>query len=281
MADYSNSQKNNRSSYPTNAIDAQDADRLEPVVSPKQLRDRFLLGVKMTTDILDPETKRYQVITDELLKDFITRAVNEVEADTGVDIFPVQRSENAPFDRQTFQQWGYMRLEHSPILSIDRFSIRPTNGPAIYDIPLQWISTANFNKGQVNFVPLLPATAGNYSTSPAGVGGGAAFLQILSGFSWMPVFWDVQYTTGFYDGAVPRIINEMIGIYAAKEILSMLAASNTTNSRSLGLDGMSQSSSSPGPQRYMQRVKELAEKGEKLRKKVRSFYGRSWVMTNI
>lgn len=281
MADYSKSRKGSRSSTPANAIDAQDLNRIEPIVTPEQLRERFLWGIRLSSDVIDPVTRRAQVITDPMLKDVILRAIADVEADTGVDIFPVQRAENVPFDRNTFQQWGYIRLEHSPVLTVDAIAIKPGNDQAIYEVPLEWVSTANYHIGQLNFVPIMPSNSNDYSLSPAGNGGGAVFLQLLGGMHFIPVFWEVQYTSGFYDGAVPRIANELIGIYAARKVLSMLAATIVSTSVSLGLDGMSQSRSGPGPNRFAVRMKELEDDRKRLVGKFRAFYGKKFVMTNI
>ena len=281
MADFTNSKKGSRAVYPDRAVDAQAYTRLEPLLSVDELRNRVLFGIPLVSDIADPITKKRQVMGDDLLLDIIVGAVNQLEVESGIDLLPVQRTEPHPFDRNTFQQYGYIKTEHAPITSVEYIQVKPADQLALYTVPLDWLSTSNFNKGQLNIIPILPANSNNYSLTPAGQGAGAAFLAIMNMNAWIPVFWEIKYTTGFPDGAVPRIVNEILGCIAGKEVLSILAATNTVSSRSLGLDGMSQSVSSAGPQRYDTRINSLEEKRLRLMGKLRALYSRKFYLSNI
>jgi hypothetical protein len=281
MADYSDSAKGNRAVYPDRAVDAQTYTRLEPLLSPSELRNRVLFGIPLVSDIMDPITKKRQVMGDDLLRDLIVGAVNQLEADSGINLLPVQRMEGQPFDRNTFQQWGYLKTRHAPILSVDKIQVKPNDGLGLYTLPLEWLSSANFINGQINIIPIMPVGSSNFSLTPSGQGAGAAFLALLNQMAWIPQFWEVTYTTGFPDGAVPRIVNELVGCYAAKEVLSMLAATSTTSSRSLGMDGLSQSVSTPGPQRYDTRIQSLEEKRLRLLGKLRALYGKKFIVGTI
>ena len=72
---------------------------------------------------------------------------------------------------------------------------------------------------------------------------------------------------------MPRVINEIIGINAALEILSLLQATNKSQSYSLSVDGLSQSSTTPGPQVYQARIDFLLKKKDGLVKKIKNTYG--------
>ena len=73
---------------------------------------------------------------------------------------------------------------------------------------------------------------------------------------------------------VPRVINEYIGCVAAVEVLSQLALTYArANSHSLGIDGLSQSVSTPGPQIFKVRMDELEEKKKAIMKKVKAIFG--------
>jgi hypothetical protein len=284
MADYSKSKRATTSTFPDRATDAQETLRLEPLLTPTHLRNRVLFGISLSSPVVDPATRRPQQMSDDMLQDHIDSAIAELEADSGLDVTPVQRAEPHPFDRNTFQQFGYLRLEHAPVLSVEAISIKPGNGESVYNIPLEWVSSANFNKGIINFVPVMStyASPSGYGLPTNSAGGtGALFLQMIGSLTWMPVFWEVTYTTGFADGVVPRLVNELIGCYAGQEILGLLAATNTNTSRSANIDGMGQSIGSAGPERYNTRIQQLEEKRKRMLGKLRALYGKKFILSNI
>jgi hypothetical protein len=280
MADYTDSKPQNRATFPVTAIATHEFQRLEPLITPKQIRERVLFGIQLMSDVADPITRKKIQMSDDHLKDFILGAVAKLEIDSGMDIAQVQHRENQAFDRNTFQQWGYIRTNVSPITSLDSITIKPADNLGLYQLPLEWISSAGFHIGKINIVPVAPiGSVQSYSSS--GQGTGAAFLAILGQFSFIPSFWEIIYTTGWSDSAVPRIVNELLGCYAGQEILSLLAATNTTSSSSLSHDGLSQSRSSPGPQRYDVRIKNMEETRVRLLKKLKSLYGRSFILGTL
>ncbi len=280
MADYSNSKFPERSNFPENAVDAEESKRYEPILTPKLLKSRFLFGIELISKKPNPITKKYDVMTDDDLQDRILGAISDVELELSIDVTPVKRDESHPFDRNLLQQYGYMRTQHKPVLSVDKLAVRPGNNVDIYIVPNEWISGANFTKGQINIVPLIPAQSQSFVNASMG-SGGAVFLQVMSGYGWVPTFWVLSYTSGFADGKVPRVINDLIGCYAAIETLSLMATLNTTNSHSLGMDGMNQSVSTAGPSIYDARIKLLEGKKKVLTGKIKTLFGLKWVMTNI
>ena len=108
------------------------------------------------------------------------------------------------------------------------------------------------------------------------------FLNILGQKPWVPAFWGIEYTTGFQNGQVPVIVNDLIGTIAAQRVLSMLAATYArSNSTSLSIDGMSQSISTPGPQVFKVRLDELAEQRKLLTNKVKKLFQQKFIVGNI
>lgn len=283
MSDFSNDKFNTRSTFPENAIDAQGWSRVEPLLTPQQLRSRLLKGIPLMSALVNPITKKADVWGDEDLKDHINRAVADLESDTNnqIDIFPVKRSERHQFDRNLLNAWGHFKLEHVPITSVSKLSIASGQDIDIYTLPNAWIDNAFFNKGLIYFTPLLPSSTVALNNSVANTAGAAAFLQYIMQMGWSPAMWKIEYTTGFTDGMLPRIVNELIGCYAAIEVLSLLAATNRSNTHSLGMDGMSQSVSTPGPQVYDVRIGYLDDRRKKMLGKLKALYGRKFVMSNI
>jgi hypothetical protein len=272
MADYTNSRKGAGSSYPENAIETA-RQQVEPLITVDLLKSRHLFGVPLVSAQKDPLTGKSQVMTDDMLADIIEGAVAQAEIELKIDIFPVKRQEKQPFDINLYNAFGYFQLQHRPATSVDKLSVTPSNGLDVYVVPNEWVEGAYLHRGQINIVPLTVAfVQGTYI--PQQSSGGAAFLQILGNRAWIPAWWQVEYTSGFPDGMVPRIINDYIGTQAAHEILSMLALTYArANSHSLGIDGLSQSVSTPGPQIFKVRMDELEEKRKRLEKKIKAIFG--------
>ena len=195
----------------------------------------------------------------------------------------MQFEDELPFDRVFLEQYHYIRTKQKPILSVDHLAIRPQNNQAaadIYVIPRQWISFTGFNKGQINVVPLV--TADNQVFPQAVTSNGALFLlAYVSQLPWVPSYWQIRYTAGFREGAIPRALNELIGIQAALDILSDVGQSNRVQSYSLSQDGSSQSQSTPGPNVYKQRIDELEKKRARLLNRFKSIYGTKLALGTI
>ena len=85
---------------------------------------------------------------------------------------------------------------------------------------------------------------------------GIAFLSVMDGLNWVPAYWQINYTAGLSnrEGSVPAIVNELIGCIAAIAILSEIAPLFFFTSQSQSQDGISQSSSGPGPRIYELRI---------------------------
>lgn len=274
MADYSNSKKTLGSVFPEGAVDAQEWSRVEGLLTPELLVSRFLFGVPLYAPNINPVTKKRDEITPDMLQDAILNAIANLEIEMGINIFPVQHEEKQPFDYNFWRTYGYTRVRHRPISSLDSFCFSAANNDNLYEINKEWVEAANFHKGQINLIPLVPAAGVNFIPSSSGNGtSGAAYLTFMNGFGWIPAFVKIRYTAGFPGGQIPRVMNQLIGINAAMDILADLAATYKASSYSLSLDGGSQSVSGPGPQIYNEKMKYLAGKKDGLVKKIKNMYG--------
>ena len=264
--------------WPPGAIDS-DFVRTEPLLTPELLVQRHLFGIPLVSNIIDPITGLPQRITPEMLRDIIAGAVCDAELDAHIDIMPVLRQEKSAFDRAEFARFGYFKMRHRPIQSIDKLSFTPSSEIDIFVIPTSWISTAQLYRGRIQIIPLIPATAASSSgytgaILPPGQGGAGLFLGLIAAHHWIPDFMQTIYTTGFPDGMVPRPINDLVGSIAAMKVLSLLAATHArSTSHSLGIDGMSQSISGPGPSLYNERIALLDADRQKIAKKIRKTFG--------
>jgi hypothetical protein len=135
----------------------------------------------------------------------------------------------------------------------------------------------------VNVVPLTAVTAsGGALLSGGGGTRGGAYLHMLRYTNWIPAWWKITYTAGFVDFLVPPILNKLIGIEAAITLCGRIAQSYAgSTSHSLSLDGISQSVSTPGGQRYVERMQQLEEKKKGLVGKVKALFGTKFTIDNV
>lgn len=252
---------------------------LEPLLDPSLLKMRHLFGIPLVSFAVDPMTGKRQVFTDAIIEDAIKRAVAVVETETHLNLMPKTFRKKFPFDRQAYASLGYLMLPDRPVISLLKFAVTASNGSDLYVVPPDWIETSYIATGQINIVPMTIAfmTSGFMAptnSSGGGNAGGSAFLSILGQNPWIPAYWQCDYMCGFPDGKLPVIINELVGITAAIDVLGLLATTNARNSsHSVGMDGISQSISTPGPQLYDTRITMLQEQKAMLVGKVRSMYG--------
>jgi len=270
--------------YPVHAKNTSGAlKRVEPLLTPKQLRDRFLKGIYLTFPNGD-------TFSEDDFKDQINMAINEAELLLKIALSPVQVQEKLDFDQSKYKAFISLKTSSAPIFSLDQLAIVSTNGQILFEIPPEWIEAANFNRSEINVIPLL-ASFGTTSVAGSPIvgsqpGNGVAFFALWNAYGLIsnaPAYWQVVYKHGISstDGTVPVSVNELIGTIAAINMLSMLALLYINMSVSLSQDGISQSSSGPGPRIYALRIEELEKRRDQLATQISALYGRRFFITHI
>lgn len=249
--------------------------RCEPLLAADKFRNQFLKGINLTMPNGDTYTK-----TD--LDDKLNWAMNEAELYLGLTITREAFQHKVPFDYALYKAYIHVRSEKGPIISLEQLAIVSADNNAIFVIPPTWIETTNFAKKLINVIPLLAAYGVNQVSGAVG-NAGIAFLTVMDGLSWVPAYWQIQYTAGLStaEGQVPVPVNELIGAIAAISILSEIAVTNRYNSQSQSQDGISQSSSGPGPNIYARRIEELEKKRDMLVKKLKGIFSNKFLIDNI
>jgi hypothetical protein len=259
--------------YPVGAEDSSEVlKRIEPILSPEKLINRYLKGINLS-----------QYSNDDL-KDIIVIAADKTELLIGTTITPVRRKEKHPFDRSLYRSFIHLMANFGPILQVDKMCIRSSNDKNIFEIPADWIDAARLYQKQINVIPLTVVGAtGITQGQPTGAAGLAFIAAMNGGIDWVPSYWEIEYTTGVCnkEGQVPSIINELIGAIAAINILGSLGAQNKNTSVSISHDGISQSSSNPGPNLYQTRIAELMAERDLMVKKIKGVFYNKRFVTNI
>ncbi len=273
MADYTLTKPALGGVYPPGTKQAVFSD-VEPVITAEQLRRRFLFGIPLVSPYTDPVTKKPAQMSPDDLTDTIMRAVALAEVNSFF-IFPRQFSERHPWDRNLFLNMGYLKLEKRPCSSIEKLEVRPATGQTVFVVPLEWIETGYLAKGQINIVPINIATlTGGQAIASGGAGNGSFFLSTMASFGVLPAYWYAEYTCGFPEAKVPRIVNEAIGQQAAILVLQQLQAARAiTNSQSVSIDGMSQSTSGQAGQTYAAAIELLEKQLVATMKKIKTMFG--------
>lgn len=284
MADYTNSKPFMGALHVPGTISTQRPD-LEPLLTPEKLKSLYLWGIQLFSGMKDPDTGIALEMDEEQLRDRIDNAITTAEAETKLVIAPHQIQERLPFDYNEYKSWGYMRVSQRPLASVEKLAVVPSNGMQIFDAPIEWIDQGQYKHGQVNLVPLTYALQGGQTSSAfySTYNGVNSLMAIVgAGHSWIPSYWEITYTIGFPDGKIPKMVNQLIGVIAAMDVLSSVATTKANaQSSSLSIDNMSQSISGPGQDIYRTRMGDLKEQRELLIAKVRSAFKSKYNFDNI
>jgi len=265
--------------YPVHSVNTSGLlKRVEAVLTPSQLRSRFLKG-------LEPIFRQFGIeFTDAELKDRINLAINELELQLKTVIFPEPFANKLAFEISSWQSWNYLRSENRPIQTITSLSIVGSDGISIYKVPAAWIEMANAHMGQINLIPLLSAYQGVVSSAGGTTTGGLAFLaSVRGGLGFVPAYWLVEGIYGISKqvGQVPIVINTLIGIFATIDILSGAGTLNLYNSVSLSQDGISQGRSNDGTRIFIQRMQDLEMRKQTILKQVQQEFATKMFISNI
>lgn len=280
MADYTETKDGWGRVYPDGQVDTAWQD-CEPLITPEQVMALHLWGLPLISGVVNPWTGQPDQLKPEDLKALILEAVSLVELESSIRIFPKQIEERHPYDGPEMESFGYMRLRQAPATSVQELAVVSSDQVNVWNVPRAWIETGNLHQGQINLVPFAVA-AQSGTTVPVAGPSGLGLLPGLFRFAWVPALWRVRYTVGFPKAELPRVMNQLVGVVAAMEFLSMLAATYAkTSSSSLGIDGLSQSQSTPGPELFVPRLKDLGEKRKWLIKKLKHSMGLGILMANV
>ena len=277
MADLTTfSKKYGTAMYPVSAIETSGLmQRCEPLITPEQLKSRFLKGIPLFFSNGD-------TFSDDDIKDRIYLASNAAELSLKTTVTREQRQEKLSFKNEDYKAYIHLTAEQGPIVSIEQLSIVSADQNEIFAIPAQWIETSNFSKRIINVIPLLAAYGVNQIQGAVG-NAGIAFLAVLGGLNWVPAYWQIKYTSGVssVEGKIPTVVNEFIGCTAAIDMLSQIAATFIFTSQSQSQDGISQASSGLGPRIYQLRIEELSAKRDKLEKQLRGIFSNKFIVGNF
>lgn len=259
--------------YPVHALKTSGLfQRAEPLLTPEQFKTRFLKGIPLAFT-------NGATFSDDDLKDRIYLAANAVELDLKTTLTRELRQEKLPFKMEDYKAYIHLTAEQGPVVSIEQLAIVSADKNTIFEIPAEWIETSNFAKRIINVIPLLAAYGVNSVQGAVG-NAGIAFLTVIDGLNWVPAYWQIRYTSGISntEGKIPTNVNELIGCVAAIDLISEIATLFVYLSQAQSQDGISQSSSMPGPRLFELRIEELMLKRARLEKQLRTIFSNKFIL---
>lgn len=232
------------------------SNRYLPLPTPADLKKTVLFGIPLRSFLTGEE------VSDEALQRFIDESISEIEHTLDLYITPVTFRERHDYSRELqFWSWGYMKVDHGPILDMSKFQLTFNNGSGatgsfpLIDIPLEYIHI----QPQEQTVQLVPAQGVTVSGFVASIYSGMAYHALgAGGISAWPGAILVEYRAGFENGKVPALLVGLIENMAAMKMLSVMGPILFPhNGVSISIDGTSQSTSTLGPAFLQNRLKDL------------------------
>ena len=246
--------------------------RYLPIPTPANLKSTKLFGIPLVSAFTQ------ETMADDTINEFIVSAISEIEHVLDLYITPVKFHEKHDYLRDNFT-WNYnfMQLNHPNILSVEKLELSFTNSPesGFVEFPLEFVHV----QPQEGVIQIVPAVGTSLSGFLISVFSGVQFHALnSSGINNFPGGLRVTYTAGFALDRVPAALVELIKVKAALMTLSALGpVLFTNNSVSIGIDGVSQSTSNAGPQFLSTRIADLQKEEEKLTSAVKGYYNRSFL----
>jgi len=232
------------------------SNRYSPVPTPASLKQTVLFGIPLRSFLTGEE------VPDAALQSYIDQAISEIEHTLDLYITPVTFRERHDYNRELqFWSFGYVKVDHGPILDMSKFQLTFNNGSGaagsfpLIDIPLEYIHI----QPQEQTVQLVPAQGVTVSGFVASIYSGMAYHALgAGGISMWPGAILVEYRAGFEDGKVPALLVGLIENMAAIKMLSVMGPILFPhNSTSISIDGTSQSVGTLGPAFLQNRLKDL------------------------
>lgn len=259
--------------YPIGAYEEADPS-VASLISAAELKAEYIAGIPLYSQVIDQKTRLPIFrLTDDIAEKFIKKALLRIEQRTKLTLVERKFREKKPFDRAEWDTYGYMRLNNRPVTAIESMTVRLAGNQVLFMVPPDWIDPGNLRVGQINLLPMgVTNLPGGHEAVPIGPGG-APFLALHARDSWVPSWFEICYRAGFPGGQYPGVLNDAIGMEASIAILSLLGATRLTNSASLGIDGLSQSVGTMGPNVYQTRLEWLEGRLREICNGMRTEYG--------
>ena len=293
-----------RVTFPYWACEAKDKPgRFKPMIDAEGMRKRSLFGIPLKSSFTNEE------VTDEQIQSYIDEAISEIEHQLDITITPEEYCDRYDYNRELWHQsYAYIKLRHPNVLRVTAFQLTFTNGETeatytdpngntvytdgsptetdpgeqfgkannvIVDIPKEFLHV-NPQEGTVQLVPAFGRNLSGFIVSALT---GTQYWALANSLGNFPGAVRIKYEAGFEEGRIPAMIVGLVETVAAYRLLSVLGPILFPhNSVGISIDGVSQSTSTPGPAFLNQRLNELEKIKEQLMDTARGYYQRKFLV---
>lgn len=246
--------------------------RYLPIPTAASVKSTKLFGIPLVSAFTE------ETMADETITEFIAAAISEIEHTLDLYITPVKFKEQHDYKRHEFT-WNYnfLKLNHPNVLNVEKLELSFTNAPehGFVSFPMEHVHVMP-QEGTIQLVPAFGTSLSGFLLSAFS---GTQFHALRSvAINEFPGGVRVTYTAGFALDKVPAVLVELIKVKTALMTLSALGpVLFTQNSVSIGIDGVSQSTSNAGPQFLATRIGDLEKEEKKLTDAAKGYYQRSFI----
>lgn len=248
--------------------------RVGPVLDVEKFKSDYLFGIPLTSSLTN------ETVSDESLKRFIKKGIGDLEVSLRISVNPIRITDPFDFERADDLRFGTKQLTRWPVLKVERLfalwpgrndilaSVDPNQSQEV-DYPTSWVTMT----GDTGLIRIIPNSGSIVNADATFLASSSYRSVVLGGLKSWPNMWRVTYVAGFDMDKVPDIINDTIGVMAAIRFLSMMGpAIFPYASQSIGLDGMSQSVATAGPQWLAARIQDLEQERDRLVQLLKTHY---------
>lgn len=252
-------------------------DRFCELPSPADMRKRKLFGIPLCSSLTGEE------IADDTIQFYINAAISELEHMLDIYITPVKFREKHDYRRHEFTwNYNYLKVDHAPILEVTKVELSFSNDTQVdgfVQFPLEHVHTMP----QEGVLQLVPAFGTSLSGFLLSAFSGTQFHALrATGITNFPGGMRVEYTAGFAPDKIPYAVCEAIEAIAAVNLLSEMGpVLFPQNSTSIGIDGVSQSVSTMGPNFLNQRIKDLSDQRDRVIDTLKGYYQKRFLIGDI
>jgi hypothetical protein len=250
---------------PYNSTGGAGFTRSEALLTPSDLKERYLFGVDLTDESGNemPET---------VFQHQINAAISYLELKLDIIIQRTDFLERYDYRATDYDHFSFLQLKKRPICEVTEFKAKFPTNQELVSYPKEWY-TIEAEAGQLQLSPVEGSFSGLIITQ-----GGSYVPLIYGARSYWPHLFEVTYTAGFDPDCIPVILNEMIGLQAAIrtfEILGDIVLGPGTANETVSLDGASTSkglTASAMFSAYSARIESYRKQLTEYTKTVRDYY---------
>jgi hypothetical protein len=252
-------------------------DRFCALPTAADVRKRKLFGIPLCSFLTGDE------IEDSTIDFYINSAISELEHTLDLYITPVKFRDRYDYRRENFTwNYNYLKLDHSPILTVEKVELSFSNDQDVngfIQFPLEHVHVMP----QEGVIQLVPAFGTSLSGFLLSAFSGTQYHALRAmGINDFPGGLRVEYTAGFAQDKVPYAVCDAIETLAAIALLSELGpVIFPQNSTSIGIDGVSQSVSTMGPNFLSTRIQDLEKNRDRLIDTLKGYYQKRFLISEI